>query len=50
MNLSIVIVPFDTEVLNKALGGSNEPFLNKPARFPELSTSNAVRGDAIRAS
>ena len=37
-------VPFDTEVLNKALGGSNEPFLNKPARFPELSTSNAVRG------
>lgn len=45
-----VIVPFDTEVLNKALGGSNEPFLNKPARFPELSTSNAVRGDAIRAS
>ena len=39
-----VTVPFDTEVLNKALGGSNEPFLNKPARFPELSTSNAVRG------
>ena len=39
-----VIVPFDMEVLNKALGGSNEPFLNKPARFPELSTSNAVRG------
>ena len=39
-----VIVPFDMEVLNKALGGSNEPFLNKSARFPELSTSNAVRG------
>lgn len=38
-----VIVRFDMEVLNKALGGSNEPFLNKPARFPELSTSNAVR-------
>ena len=26
-----------------ALGGSNEPFLNKPARYTELSTSNAVR-------
>lgn len=38
-----VIVRFDMEVLNKALGGSNEPFLNKPARFPELNTSNAVR-------
>jgi hypothetical protein len=25
------------------LGNSNEPFLNKPARFPELSLSNAVR-------
>lgn len=38
-----VIVRFDMEVLAKALGGSNEPFLNKPARFPELSTTNAVR-------
>ena len=38
-----VIVRFDMEVLGKALGGSNEPFLNKPARFPELSTTNAVR-------
>ena len=38
-----VIVPFEMEVLKKALGGSNEPFLNKPARFPELSKSNAVR-------
>ena len=43
-----VIVPFDMEVLNKALGGSNEPFLNKSARFPELSTSNAVRGWGTR--
>ena len=32
-----VIVPFEMETLKKALGGSNEPFLNKPARFPELS-------------
>ncbi|MBU5439808.1 restriction endonuclease, SacI family [Tissierella sp. MSJ-40] len=38
-----VIVPFEMEVLQKALGGSNEPFLNKPARFPELSKNNAVR-------
>lgn len=38
-----VIVPFEMETLEKALGGSNEPFLNKPARFPELSKSNAVR-------
>lgn len=38
-----VIVKFEMEVLDKALGGSNEPFLNKPARFPELSKTNAVR-------
>lgn len=38
-----VIVKFEMETLQKALGGSNEPFLNKPARFPELSKSNAVR-------
>lgn len=38
-----VIVPFEMEALGKALGGSNEPFLNKPARFPELSKDNAVR-------
>jgi len=38
-----VIVPFEMETLEKALGGSNEPFLNKPARFTELSTTNAVR-------
>lgn len=38
-----IIVPFEMETLEKALGGSNEPFLNKPARFPELSKDNAVR-------
>ena len=37
------IVPFETLKLPGCLGGSNEPFLNKPARFPMLSTSNAVR-------
>ncbi|WP_293928964.1 restriction endonuclease, SacI family [Sphingobacterium sp. UBA6320] len=41
-----VLVPFEREVLNNRLGGSNEPFLNKPARFEELSTSNAVRRGA----
>jgi len=38
-----VIVPFEMETLEKVLGGSNEPFLNKPARFPELDKKNAVR-------
>lgn len=38
-----VIVPFEMEELHKVIGGSNEPFLNKPARFPEISRSNAVR-------
>lgn len=38
-----VIVPFEMSTLNKVLGGSNEPFLNKPARFTELSKDNAVR-------
>lgn len=38
-----VIVPFEMETLEKVLGGSNEPFLNKPARYEELDKSNAVR-------
>lgn len=38
-----VIVPFEQTVLKKVLGGSNEPFLNKPARYTDLSKSNAVR-------
>lgn len=38
-----VLVPFEREKLANALGGSNEPFLNKPARFPNLSNNNAVR-------
>ena len=38
-----VIVPFEKTILNKALGGSNEPFLNKPARYTELNKNNAVR-------
>ena len=31
-----VIVPFEKEKLKKKLGGSNEPFVNKPARYMEL--------------
>ena len=38
-----VVVKFEMETLNRTLGGSNEPFLNKPARFCELSKANPVR-------
>jgi hypothetical protein len=38
-----VLVPFERDNLFNSLGGSNEPFLNKPARFPELNKRNAVR-------
>jgi hypothetical protein len=38
-----VLVPFERDFLENALGGSNEPFLNKPARFTHLSSDNAVR-------
>ncbi len=38
-----VLVPVERELLGGRLGESNEPFLNKPARYPELSSSNAVR-------
>lgn len=38
-----VLVPIERELLGERLGGSNEPFLNKPARFTELSINNPVR-------
>jgi hypothetical protein len=38
-----VIVPHEPDLLGKALGGSNEPYLNKPARFQQISLGNAVR-------
>lgn len=38
-----VLVPFERECVPNSLGNSNEPFLNKPARFPRLTTDNAVR-------
>jgi SacI restriction endonuclease len=43
-----VVVPLERQLLNRALGGSNEPFLNKPARFPTISPSNAVRAGRDR--
>lgn len=38
-----VLVPVERELLGDRLGGSNEPFLNKPARYTELSNSNPAR-------
>lgn len=38
-----VIVPFEREYYPNGIGGSNEPYLNKPARFTHLSEQNAVR-------
>jgi hypothetical protein len=38
-----VLVPFERSKLNSILGGSNEPYLNKPARFEEVSKKNPVR-------
>lgn len=38
-----VLVPFEKLKLPGCLGDSNEPFLNKPARFVTLSINNAVR-------
>ena len=44
-----VVVPLERQLLNRSLGASNEPFLNKPARFPTISPSNAVRAGKDRA-
>ncbi len=38
-----VLVPLERSLLGGRLGNSNEPFLNKPARYKELSFTNAVR-------
>jgi len=43
-----VLVPLERQLLNRSLGGSNEPFLNKPARFPTVSPSNPVRAGGDR--
>mgnify|MGYP001171207629 CR=1 FL=1 len=44
-----VLVPFETLKLPGCLGSSNEPFLNKPARFVSLSLTNAVRRGNFKA-
>ena len=38
-----VVVPFERDYIPHSLGDSNEPYLNKPARFPRISLENAVR-------
>jgi hypothetical protein len=38
-----VVVPLERALLDRAFGGSNEPFLNKPARFTTISPENAVK-------
>jgi len=38
-----VIVPHEAKLLANGLGGSNEPFLNKPARNKIISLDNPVR-------
>jgi hypothetical protein len=38
-----VIVRIEEEYLGNRLGGSNEPFLNKPARYKSVSLDNPVR-------
>jgi SacI restriction endonuclease len=38
-----VVVPIERQLLNRALGGSNEPFVNNPARLPTISLSNPVK-------
>ncbi|HEY4874900.1 MAG TPA: restriction endonuclease, SacI family [Puia sp.] len=38
-----VIVPIDKTKMEGRLGNSNEPFLNKPARFPTIDPNNPVR-------
>ena len=43
-----VVVPLERQLLNRSLGGSNEPFLNKPARFPTIALSNSVRAGRDR--
>lgn len=44
-----VVVVFEREFIPDGLGGSNEPFLNKPARFTRLAATNAVRSGNDRA-
>ncbi len=38
-----VVVPFEKNFMAGRLGNSNEPYLNKPARFETVEKTNAVR-------
>lgn len=41
-----VVYPFQRKILNNVLDGSNnDPLVNKTARYPRLSPTNAARGD-----
>lgn len=42
------VVPFEKNYLEGALGNANEPYLNKPARFPTISKDNPVRAGRDR--
>lgn len=45
----VVIYPYQRDELGDPLNGSNEdPYVNKPARYPRLTTGNAARGDGRR--
>ena len=45
-----VVVPIEKEKLQGRIGNSNEPFLNKPVRMPEVKLSNPVRGGKDKAA
>lgn len=42
-----VLVPFEREYLNGALGNSNEPFLSNPARVPELRLKESGSNNVV---
>ncbi|HEJ9058714.1 TPA: restriction endonuclease, SacI family [Serratia fonticola] len=44
----VIVGRVENDFLQGRLGASNEPFLNKPARFPIHSTANAVRNGKDR--
>lgn len=43
-----ILVPFERQFLDNALGGSNEPYLNKPARYTTIDPKNPVRAGKDR--
>lgn len=45
---SEVVSPFEIKYLSSIMGGSRDPFVNKPARFPVLSIDNPSKDPDIR--